>query len=108
MTLSRSNFQVTASHPSLEGHFPGQPIVPGVLLLDHVQSAAESWLGHEFGSTRWTQIKFMRPLLPDQEVFIDLEMSDGGSRIRFRIVTTVDDALIAAGEFAATAEPGRD
>ncbi len=29
-------FAVSADHPSLPGHFPNQPIVPGVVLLDHV------------------------------------------------------------------------
>ncbi len=96
-----------ASHPCLEGHFPGQPIVPGVLLLEHVQSAAEVRLGHEFGSTRWAQIKFMRPLLPEQEAFIDLEMLGDGTRMRFRITAASDDTLLASGEFAAT-EPSLD
>lgn len=108
MNSSRSSFVVPASHPCLEGHFPGQPIVPGVLLLDHVQSAAEDWLGREFASTRWAQIKFLRPLLPEQEAHIQLERMDDSPRIRFRIITPTDDALVAAGEFSATPGPGDD
>ncbi len=108
MRSSPSIFRVPNSHPCLAGHFPDQPIVPGVLLLEHVQSAAECWLGHEFTSTRWAQIKFMRPLLPEQEARVDLEQIGDGPRIRFWIRATCDDALIAAGEFSASLDPRND
>ena len=35
-------FETPADHPRLPGHFPGQPIVPGVVVLDHVLAAIES------------------------------------------------------------------
>jgi 3-hydroxyacyl-[acyl-carrier-protein] dehydratase len=31
----QSSFVIGADHPSLPGHFPGEPIVPGAVLLDH-------------------------------------------------------------------------
>ena len=43
-----ATLSVPAQHPSLAGHFPGNPIVPGVVLLDEVIAAAEAWLGDGF------------------------------------------------------------
>ena len=37
-------FVIAADHPSLPGHFPGQPVVPGVVVLERVLEAIES--GH--------------------------------------------------------------
>jgi 3-hydroxyacyl-[acyl-carrier-protein] dehydratase len=38
MMLVTFDFYVSVEHPALSGHFPGCPIVPGVLLLDEVMS----------------------------------------------------------------------
>ena len=38
------SFHVRADHPCLPGHFPGRPVVPGVLLLEQVLAAIEA--GH--------------------------------------------------------------
>jgi len=35
------SFHVPSAHPALPGHFPGNPIVPGVVLLDRVAAALE-------------------------------------------------------------------
>lgn len=95
--MSAARFVVEAGHPSLDGHFPGRPVVPGVVLLAQVQAALEAMHGPS-GAFRLPQAKFVRPLLPGEPARIDLEPV-GAGRWRFRVLREDDDALLAGGEF---------
>jgi len=65
-------FLIPGDHPSLQGHFPGNPVVPGVVILNEVVSLIEKKftnrlvMGIKF-------IKFVRPLRPDSEVVLHVE-----------------------------------
>ena len=102
-------FVIAADHPSLPGHFPGRPLVPGVLLLDRVLDAidaaqAELGLAPPGGPLRWPQVKFLQPLLPGETARIQLQRSDADvPRWRFRVLR--GDDLLATGEVV-TATPG--
>ncbi|MEW6647137.1 MAG: hydroxymyristoyl-ACP dehydratase [Pseudomonadota bacterium] len=71
---------IAASHPSLPGHFPGQPVVPGVVLLEQVLRAAAR--AGVVPVSVLPQVKFIEPLLPAQPFFIRLR-SDRPGRLRF-------------------------
>ncbi len=95
--MSPAQFSIPFEHPALPGHFPGQPVVPGVVILEAVQTAIE----HEAGAlaaTRWPQVKFLQPLLPGEDARIELEPAESG-RWRFRVLR--DAAVIATGEVVA-------
>jgi 3-hydroxyacyl-[acyl-carrier-protein] dehydratase len=88
---------IPADHPSLPGHFPGRPLVPGVVLLDRVLDAIEARDGVLPAALRLPQVKFLRPLLPGEPARIELEGE--APRWRFRVLR--DDGLVASGEVVA-------
>ncbi len=85
---------IDAAHPSLPGHFPGRPVVPGVVLLDRVAAALE-----DAGMGRFTRIgvvKFLAPLLPDEDA--ELSASVEGARVSFRVERAGAPILKGEGE----------
>ena len=67
------SFTIPPQHPSLPGHFPGRPIVPGVTLLDE---AAALILAAEPGRALagFPAVRFTHPVRPGERV--DVEYAD--------------------------------
>ena len=89
-------FIISADHPCLPGHFPGRPIVPGVVMLDRVIDAVEALHG-ALPALRLPQVKFLMPLLPDQQA--EVELQGQVPRWRFKVLRGVD--VLASGEIVA-------
>jgi 3-hydroxymyristoyl/3-hydroxydecanoyl-(acyl carrier protein) dehydratase len=78
--------RVAANHPALAGHFPGNPIVPGVVILETVIEALSEGTPAAAAAgraIRFPVVKFLRPLRPEQPFTIDFEVHGRGD-IRFR------------------------
>lgn len=90
-------FTIPSDHPSLDGHFPGRPIVPGVVVLEQVVAAIEAAQG-TLPPLRLPQVKFVQPLSPGEQAEIALD-ARGDGRWRFRVLR--GDALLASGEVVA-------
>lgn len=99
----QDGFTIEHDHPSLEGHFPGHPVVPGVLVLDRVLAIAEDWTGQPVGAIGLPQVKFVQPLLPGQRADVVLQRPNAGDVSRIRFEVSHAGALVARGEFGAIA-----
>jgi len=68
---------VPADHPVFAGHFPGNPIVPGVMLLEWVTREVAQALRRAPSALRVREAKFFTPLAPLQQATLRCELGPG-------------------------------
>lgn len=85
---------VRADHPALPGHFPGNPIVPGVVLLTKVLSLARTKVVTGACVTALSGVKFLAYVRPDESVKVVFSPVRPGI-IRFECLC--NETLIATG-----------
>ncbi|HCN87874.1 MAG TPA: hypothetical protein DIT28_01670 [Oxalobacteraceae bacterium] len=76
---------IAADHPAFAGHFPGRPIVPGVVLLDEALHAIGAAFGADPCAWQISAVKFLHPVGPGEPVSVSYAMS--GNAIRFDIAS---------------------
>jgi 3-hydroxyacyl-[acyl-carrier-protein] dehydratase len=69
-------FIIAAGHPALSGHFPGNPIVPGVVLLDEALALIRH---HTGGSPRGLRVKFTAVVKAGEPIEVALTSQAPGS-----------------------------
>jgi 3-hydroxyacyl-[acyl-carrier-protein] dehydratase len=100
------NFEVrrviAADHPSLPGHFPDAPLIPGVLILDEVLAALRGWHKDcQLAAIR--TVKFLQPLKPDQPFTICFSASNDDPR-KVNFCCRIEGRVIVEGQFEVCSE----
>ena len=90
--------RIASDHAALAGHFPGFPVVPGVVLLDETLRAIEhaAPAGALSPGSLWHigTVKFHRPVRPGESLQLEYELQPDG-RARFELRAA--DALVTSG-----------
>ena len=102
---SPTTLTVPADHPAFAGHFPGHPVVPGVVLLDAALAAVAADLGLALTGCRIAACKFVGAVRPGDPLELEFERSDNG-RIHFALRSGDRPVATAVCEFASPAAPG--
>lgn len=99
--------QIPREHPSYAGHFPGQPIVPGVLLLDEVIQAIEQQVPpidlYSSAGMEMPVCKFLAPVLPGATLCLTLTWDGPGSVLNFKLHQATQ--LVASGSIRTVKKP---
>ena len=106
---------VTINEPFFEGHFPGHPVVPGVLLIEGLAQAAGILLLHEVAErenkllyfTGIDHARFRRPVVPGERLVVNV-VADKVRRGMwwYRCEARVDEQVVATATIVCA--PGGD
>ncbi|MBV8095762.1 MAG: hypothetical protein JOY71_30450 [Acetobacteraceae bacterium] len=97
------SFTVSSDHPSLPGHFPGRPVVPGAVLLDEALSLIGAAL--DLGAPCEIGLaKFIEPVLAGQTILVSYSVEPSG-RARFAGTHEQRTVLLGVARFASPLEP---
>src|SRR5574337_255511 len=103
---------VTSDEPHLQGHFPGNPLMPGVLLLEAMAQTAGLLLpaGSSAFLAQVKEARFRRPVVPGDQIRIEAGRLAGlGTLHRFEVKAFVDGATAAEAEIVlAVSSPGEE
>ena len=100
-----------ANAPYFAGHFPGQPIVPGVVLIDAAVQVAAQATGRPLRLLRLAHAKFLQAVGPDQEALWRFQIAPDPERPEWLKVSgkwSQGETRIAEMQFTAANEGGPD
>ncbi|WP_186387975.1 MULTISPECIES: 3-hydroxyacyl-ACP dehydratase FabZ [unclassified Stappia] len=102
---------VTANEPHFLGHFPNQPVMPGVLIIEGMAQTAGALCVHSRGPSNTPKlvyfmtidkVKFRKPVLPGDQLRYRMTKIRNRTNIwKFEGIATVDGVKVAEAEISA-------
>ena len=97
----------------VQGHFPGQPVMPGVLIVEAFGQAAAALTAYGINPKEYEnklvylmsveKARFRSPVIPDCELHLDIEAVRSHGRVwKYKGIAKVNDKKMADAEWSAT------
>ena len=97
----------------VDGHFPGQPVMPGVLIVEAFGQAAAALTAHGIDPKEYAnklvylmsveKARFRNPVLPDCELHLEIEAIRSHGRVwKYKGIAKVEGKRMADAEWSAT------
>jgi beta-hydroxyacyl-ACP dehydratase FabZ len=104
---------VTINEPCFQGHFPGAPVMPGVLIAEAMGQAGgvlcymsypeETARMHLIYLTGMDKVRFRKPVIPGDQLIMELKVLKQRSKmVKMSGIATVEEKIVAEAELMAT------
>ena len=98
--------EINPSHKIFEGHFPGQPVVPGVCMMQMIKEITETVTDKEFFLQKADMVKFLSVIVPQKDTMVQAQIKYSGTdnnTINFEATLFKEDIVYLKfkGEFVA-------
>ena len=101
--------QFSRDDPMFAGHFPGDPLVPGVILTEALAQTAGIAAHDENSKSRFLlsairQMKFFQAVRPEEKIVLRArKMGEVDELLQFEVEALIDNTLVAAGQLVLSA-----
>ena len=103
---------VTINEPFFQGHFPGNPIMPGVLIIEAmaqaggvlvIESLSQEAHGQSVYFLGMDKVRFRRPVVPGDQIIVEVKLLKMRSKaVKLSGKATVEETLVAEAEILAS------
>jgi 3-hydroxyacyl-[acyl-carrier-protein] dehydratase len=98
-----SQISLNVAHPIYKGHFPQQPVVPGVCMMQILAELSTSALGKKVALKKASQAKFLVPIIPQKNPLLNVNIkyssNEDGS---LKISASIQDSTVTFFKFKGT------
>jgi 3-hydroxyacyl-[acyl-carrier-protein] dehydratase len=111
----RARKMVSRNEPHFQGHFPGHPVMPGVLILEALAQAGAIYACRlvDFDPAKQViyfmaldKVKFRKPVVPGDLLHLDVvPLRKGGVVWKMRGEAKVNETVVCEAEFLASIQP---
>ena len=91
-----AQFVFDAALPVFRGHFPGMPLLPGVMQIEMARHACERFIGRPCRLVRVVKAKFMGKVRPGEFVHLEGATADRNGYWRLKATLRVNATVVAA------------
>ena len=90
-----TTIKLNKAHEVFEGHFPGNPIMPGVCMIQIIKELTEKFVEKELFLSVCSNVKFMAIINPEKNETLEvvLDISSENDMVKVKNTTSFDDTL---------------
>lgn len=90
-----ASISINKLHPVFRGHFPNQPVTPGVCMMQIIKELAEKWANCALVLKNAKHVKFMAIINPESHpnIQVDLDVEETDGVLSVRSTTSYDDTI---------------